>query len=373
MIIASTAFGRGALGFLHAARVQHRVNPRPAALVEPHTAEALPPLAQPDAFASALSADGFVSAKAVVTSTMVRDMATRQECLPLAAAALGRAVTCSLLIADGVKQEETFQVRFQGDGPLNGVLAIANGRLEARGFVGNPRVTLPPNAAGKLDVGGGVGKGNLYVVRSKLLPGDPGPSPYSSITSIRSGEVPEDINYFLSESEQREGALAAGVHVDRDGVVDAAGGWTVQLLPGATDEVAEALMANLEAMSDKSPTTMVLEGLTPQAMLELILKGMDMAIMKEAVPVRSPNCCNDEKVLRTLQLLPVREVIGIVENHEEIKVKCEFCGTVRVLDPEDIQAQLEERLKASVNAAAAGGGGEDGPSDLAARIASDSP
>ena len=150
---------------------------------------ALPPLPLKDEMLSAISADGFVSAKAIVTSTMVRDIATRQECLPLAAAALGRAVTCTLLLADGLKQEETFQVRFQGDGPLNGVMAVANGKLEARGFVGNPKVSLPPNAKGKLDVGGGVGKGQLFVVRAKQLPGDPGPSPYSSITNIRSGEV----------------------------------------------------------------------------------------------------------------------------------------------------------------------------------------
>merc|ERR1719238_2705929 len=122
-------------------------------------------------------------------------------------------MTCALLVADGVKDEETFQVNFRGDGPLRGVLAIANGRLEARGYVGNPAVTLPPNALGKFDVGAGVGKGSLQVVRTKNLPGEEVSTPYTSITEIRTGEIPEDINWFLLDSEQKEGALAAGVFV----------------------------------------------------------------------------------------------------------------------------------------------------------------
>jgi molecular chaperone Hsp33 len=279
---------------------------------------AQPALAVKDEMCTALSADGFVSAKAVVSSTLVRELATRQNCLPLAAAALGRAVICTLLMAEGLKQEETFQVRFQGDGPLNGVLAVANGRLEARGFVGNSRVTLPLNAKGKLDVGGGVGKGNLFVVRAKKLPGDVGVSPYSSITQIRSGEIPEDINYFLSESEQREGALAAGVHVNANREVDAAAGWTVHLLPGASDEVAAQLMANLEAMAESSPTSMALEGLAPQDVLNKIMAGMEPQFFAPRVPVMTPGCCSEAQVYRTLSLLPLREVVQIVELNEKV-------------------------------------------------------
>lgn len=316
---------------------------------------AQPALAVQDEMLTALSADGMVSAKACVTSSLVRELATRQECLPLAAAALGRSVTCTLLLAEGLKQDETFQVRFQGDGPLNGVLAVANGRLETRGFVGNPRVTLPPNAKGKLDVGGGVGKGNLFVVRAKKLPGDEGVSPYSSITQIRSGEIPEDINYFLSESEQREGALAAGVHVNGAGEVDAAAGWTVQLLPGASDDVAGALMANLEAMAADSPTNMVLAGLSPKDVLHKILAGMEPQFFEARVPVRTPGCCSVEKVYRTLSLLPLREVVQIVELNEKIEVKCEFCSEVRTLEHEKIREILNGRLEASIEAGNAGG------------------
>ena len=178
-----------------------------------------------DMLVSAISADGSVSAKAIVTTELVAENSRLQGLGGLAAAALGRALTCTLLVADGLKEEETFQVNFQGDGPLRGVLAIANGKLEARGYVGNPAVTLPPNERGKLDVGRGVGKGSLQVVRTKNLPGEDVSTPYTSITEIRTGEIPEDINWFLLDSEQKEGALAAGVFVqgndpgvDRNGV-----------------------------------------------------------------------------------------------------------------------------------------------------------
>jgi hypothetical protein len=141
-----------------------------------------------DELVAALSADGSISVKAVSTTELVAETSRLQGLGGLACAALGRAITCSILVADGVKDEETFQVNFRGDGPLRGVLALCNGRLEARGYVGNPAVTLPPNALGKFDVGAGVGKGTLQVVRTKNLPGEEVSSPYTSFTEIKTGE-----------------------------------------------------------------------------------------------------------------------------------------------------------------------------------------
>ena len=305
-----------------------------------------------DSFATALSADGYVSAKATVTTGMVSEIVGKQRARPLAAAALGRALTCSLMLADGMKQDETFQVKFQGDGPLHGVLAIANGKLEARGYTGNPRVNLPLNAKGKLDVGGGVGQGELVAVRYKQLPGAETPAPYSSITQIRSGEVAEDINHYLHESEQREGALAAGVHTrdPLDGEFDgedvgcevtAAGGWSVTLLPGAPDEVATALGANLEAL-DMSPSQMIRAGWTPEIMLRRILKGMEPNVFEPRKPTFKCTC-SEKKLYRTLRLLPENELKQIYEyNDEAVSSKCEFCGTVYNLSADQIRAELEK-------------------------------
>lgn len=308
-----------------------------------------------DELVSAISADGSISAKAIITTELVAENSRLQGLGGLAAVALGRALTCSLLVAEGVEADETFQVNFAGDGPLRGVLAIANGKLESRGYVGNPAVTLPPNALGKYDVGAGVGKGALQVVRTKNLPGEEVSTPYTSITEIQTGEIPEDINYFLCESEQKEGALAAGVYIqgtdsgpDRNGAllggagVQASGGWYVQLLPFADEEAVAQLQTNLAALAERSPTTMIREGVRAEDMLNLLLDGLEPQIMSRQKPaLLSESCpCSDERVLRTLRLLPRTEVDDILEKHEDIEIKCEFCGKLYNLTPDEIREKL---------------------------------
>lgn len=196
-----------------------------------------------------LSKDGFVSAKAVDVTRAVKEVTGLQDCLPMAATALGRAIASVVLIADGLDDEETFQVRFVGDGPLRGVFAVSNGRLETRGYVGNPRLDL----AGSVKAG--VGGGQLQVVRLKNLPGEEELSPYSSVVDITSGEIAEDINYFVATSEQREGALSAGVSFSDLDELDGCGGWRVELLPGAPQEVAEHLLKNIQKVIDDKVTT----------------------------------------------------------------------------------------------------------------------
>ena len=210
-----------------------------------------------------LSADGFVSAKAVDVTRAVREISELQECLPLAATALGRAIASVVLIADGLEADETFQVRFVGDGPLRGVFAVCNGALETRGYVGNPKVALDGG------VKSGVGAGQLQVVRLKNLPGEEELSPYSSVVEITSGEIAEDINYYVATSEQREGALSAGVSFSDLDAVDGCGGWRVELLPGAPQAVAEHLLKNIQrVIDDKVTTTSVLKaGNTCEAVL----------------------------------------------------------------------------------------------------------
>ena len=295
---------------------------------------------------TAISGDGSISAKAVVTTDTVEEVRRLQGLEGLACAALGRALSCSMLIAEGLKEDETFQVKFAGDGPLRGVLATCNGRLESRGYVGNPSVTLPPNAKGKFDVGAGVGKGTLQVVRTKHLPGETLPTQYSSITEIRSGEVPEDINYFLVESEQRQGALAAGVFVkggDGSAEVTAAGGWYVQLLPFAAEEQIARLEQNLAAIADRSVTDMVRDGLDAKDMIELLLEGMEPQFTEPAsIPGIAESCpCSDERVFRTMRLLPKEELKQIMEENEVIEAKCEFCGTVYRMPPEQLAQNMQ--------------------------------
>lgn len=171
---------------------------------------------------SALSTDGFLSAKAADTTALVNEASQLQGLSGLACDALGRALTCCLLLAEPLEEKEVFQTKFDGDGPIRGVLASANGALESRGKVGNPKLFLPPNAIGAYDVGTAVGLGNLFVTRTKVLPGATREIPYNSVASIQTGEVAEDINFYLAESEQRVGALAAGVFVNGTNSPDSA-------------------------------------------------------------------------------------------------------------------------------------------------------
>lgn len=230
------------------------------------------------------------------------------------------------------------QLRFNGDGPLRGVLAIANGALEVKGYVGNPRVALPLKANGKLDVGAGVGKGQLFVVRTKQLPGEEDPSIYSSITELQSGEVAEDINHYLCESEQKQGALAAGVFVEASGVT-AACGWQVQLLPFADENTVVRLEQNLAALSELSPTKMVQKGMRPADILAALLDGLEPDFFEAREPTAQP-CCSDDRAWRTLALLPRSEVAQILSEHEKIEIRCEFCTTTRTLNPQEIRERL---------------------------------
>ncbi|KAG8465127.1 hypothetical protein KFE25_012490 [Diacronema lutheri] len=292
-----------------------------------------------DEFRSCISRDGSVSAKAIVATTLVADLTGKQGCLPLASAALGRAMICALLCADGVKGEESVQLRFNGDGPLRGVLAIANGNLEVKGYVGNPRVALPPKPNGKIDVSAGVGKGQLFVVRTKQLPGEDDPSIYSSITELTSSEIAEDVNQYLAESEQKQGALAAGVFVGGDQAVSAACGWQVQLLPFADEATVARLEQNLAALADLSPTKMVQAGMRPSDILSALLDGLEPEFFDAREPTAQP-CCSDERAWRTLALLPRAEVAQIMRENDKIEIRCEFCTTTRTLTHEQIRERL---------------------------------
>lgn len=198
-----------------------------------------------DRIVRTMSANGEVSVRVMACTGLVSGATRLHRTSPVATAAFGRTLACSLLLAAGKKDGETLQIEFRGDGPIRGITAIANGEGCVRGYLGDPRIALPPNAAGKLDVAKAVGKGILAVVRNSKY----AQQPYTGLVPITTGEIAEDVAVYLADSEQTPSALGVGVYVSETGSVTGAGGFLVQLLPGASEETISTVEKNVAALA----------------------------------------------------------------------------------------------------------------------------
>eukprot|EP00640_Fibrocapsa_japonica_P003286 CAMPEP_0113944736 /NCGR_PEP_ID=MMETSP1339-20121228/36273_1 /TAXON_ID=94617 /ORGANISM="Fibrocapsa japonica" /LENGTH=316 /DNA_ID=CAMNT_0000950039 /DNA_START=177 /DNA_END=1127 /DNA_ORIENTATION=- /assembly_acc=CAM_ASM_000762 len=288
-----------------------------------------------DHLVSGLSANEEVVVTAVSTRNLLQDALIRQQLRPLAADALGRTMVCTLLMARRLKGGETLQITLSGDGPLRGVMAISDSEAGVRGYVGNPFLNLPMNERGNPDVSKGIGKGLVKVVRNHPS----WDSPYNGLVEISNGEVAYDCAMYLKQSEQAQCALAAGVKLSGEALVQQAGGYLVQLLPGCTPETEEVISANIGSLllQDNNPANLYAKGHTPMTIMEHLMK--DLGPMK-ALDVVEPcyRCqCSEDRVFRTLRLLGKEEVQGIMEREENIEVKCEFCGTIYAMDHNKIR------------------------------------
>ena len=224
---------------------------------------------------------------ALCTTNLVREATQKHGCSHLASAALGRAMNGALLLAATMKDGERISVRFKGDGPLGEVVADAEGN-SVRGYVENPDAFLPLKADGKLDVGGGIGAGNIIVTRYLQ-----NAEPFTGYCELADGEIASDLTKYLYVSEQTPSSVALGVLVDKDGTVTASGGFFIQAMPGCSEEV----LAKLEENVSLTPyVTQLLEiGYTPEKIIEILGRGLDVDI-KETIPVQIKCRCSREKI-----------------------------------------------------------------------------
>lgn len=248
------------------------------------------------------------------------------------ATAFGRALISSLLLSSGKKGGETLQIEFRGSGPLNGMTVISNGSGGVRGYVDNPRVSLPLRK-GRLNVPGLIGKGILAVVRSSPFM----KTPYTGLVTISSGEVAEDIAQYLAESEQTPSALAAGVYIEADGRVGAAGGFLVSLLPGASEETIRIVERNIRVFG--TPTDAVRSGQSPEDMVATLMKDLYPLNIASVSP-RYECRCGVDRVKRTVSLLSTKEVRDLLQKYGKIEATCEFCGQVYVLMEDEVEQLL---------------------------------
>ncbi len=277
------------------------------------------------------TADG-VRIYALNTTNLVREAAEKHGCSHLASAALGRAMNGALLLAATMKDNERISLRLKGDGPLGEVVADAEGTC-VRGYVENPDAFLPLKN-GKLDVGGGIGQGNIIVTRYLQ-----NAEPFTGYCELQDGEIASDLTKYLYVSEQTPTSVALGVLVDKEGEVTASGGFFIQAMPGCADEVLEKLENNVNLMPY---VTQLLEiGYTPQKMIEIIGRGLDVDI-KETVPVSFKCRCSRERILTALGSLDAKSLAELAQD-KVTEAHCQFCNTTYEFSQEEVQQMLEEK------------------------------
>lgn len=287
-----------------------------------------------DHLVRAVAADAMVRAVATVTTDTVDEARRRQDTFPTATAALGRVMTGAALIANMLKGGQKVTVQVRGDGPLKEVTGDADAEGNVRGYVSRPHIHLP-SKRGKLDVGGAVGKhGTFSVVKDMGLK-----EPYRGIVPLVTGEIGDDLSYYLTTSEQQPSAVGLGVLVVPDNSVAAAGGYLIQPLVGAEDWVISKIEENIASIPQVSD--MVNMGMSAADMLERALDGLDVQI-KEEREVRFSCGCSHERAERTLIALGVREIREMIDDKEPIELRCNFCDEMYTFSIPQLKELLEK-------------------------------
>ena len=281
-------------------------------------------------------ANDSVRAFAISSTHLVAEARERHKTLPVVTAALGRLLSAGAIMGSMMKgDKDIVTISLKGDGPAGYITVTADSHGHVKGFPGNPNVDIPRKYAGKLDVGTAVGRGLLTVSYDLGLK-----EPYSGQVEIQTGEVAEDLAYYFTVSEQLPSAVGLGVMVDTDSSVKHAGGFIVQLLPDAPEDVIELLekkLANLEPV-----TTMMEQGMTPEEILLHIFEGVDIEFT-ERHDVKFYCDCSKEKVKRALAAISDKDLQDIVNDDEDIEVKCYFCNTAYKFSIADIKDILSSR------------------------------
>jgi molecular chaperone Hsp33 len=294
-----------------------------------------------DQLIRATAAGGGIRAVGVISTRLVEEARQRHQLSYVATAALGRTMSAGLLLASSMKREGArVNLRIKGNGPLKGLFVDAGVDGTVRGYVFNPQIELPPNALGKLDVGGAIGsEGFLYVVR------DIGYGyPYSSTVELVSGEIGDDVTHYLANSEQTPSALLLGVFVGAQGVT-ASGGLLLQVMPKAARD--EELIATLESriLSLKGFTPLLQSGKSLTDIFEELLGDLDLVIFPDTQLVRFDCRCSFDRVLGALKMLGEVELQDMIEKDDGAKATCEFCGEIYQASSDHL-AQLIQDLQA---------------------------
>lgn len=290
-----------------------------------------------DTIVRATAADAQIRAFVANTKELVQTAYEKHNTSPVVTAALGRSLTAGAIMGMMQKGEkDLLTIKIAGDGPVGSITVTADSQGQVKGYAENPLVDIPLKPNGKLDVSGAIGNGMLTVIKDIGLR-----EPYSGQIPLQTGEIAEDFTYYFTASEQVPSAVGLGVLVDRDYSVKQAGGFIVQLMPFASEEVISRLEENLSKIS--SVTKMLDDGLSNKQILELLLDGLSVEIMEETTPSFACNCGNG-RIERALITLGKKELGKMIADKEPIEVHCDFCNTSYTYSVEELK-KLYDKAK----------------------------
>ena len=275
---------------------------------------------------------GFLRAVALDSTETVREAQQRHQSWPVATAALGRTLSVAAMMSASLKDKQHLTLRILGDGPVGAIVANADDSGIVRGYIQEPHVDLPPNALGKLDVGTAVGKGLLHVTKDLGMR-----TPFNGQVALSSGEIGEDFAQYFWESEQLPSVVAVGVLVDTDHHVLAAGGYLIQILPGADEELIE--FVEQRVLEQPMITTMLSDGLSPEAILHILLDEIGLKIL-ERRDVRFQCRCNRERLEQTLMSLGKAELEDMIAVQGGAELTCHFCREVYRFSIEELDGLI---------------------------------
>ena len=272
-----------------------------------------------------------IRAAAITGKQLAEAARTAHRTSPLATAALGRLLCGTAMMGREMLKNDgdLITVQIDGDGPLKGLLATADSAGNVKGYVKNPWVILPNKADGHLDVGGGVGRGILSVTRDMGMN-----DPYSGQVELRSGEIAEDLTYYFAASEQTPSSVGLGVLVDGQGQVLEAGGYIIQLMPFAAEEVIDRLERNIRALP--AVTEMLREDRNPESLLSRALDGFSLHRLDETDVHWHCNCSRD-RVERALMLIGKTELDQMILDGKGEELRCRFCNKAYPFSVEDLK------------------------------------
>ncbi len=286
----------------------------------------------------ATAADQQIRVFAATTRQTVEQARKYHNTSPVATAALGRLLSAGAMMGAMMKGEkDLLTIQVKGDGPIGSVTVTADSSGGVKGYAANPQVLLPANLAGKLDVGGAVGKGTLRVIKDLGLK-----EPYTGQCELQTGEIGDDLTYYFAVSEQVPSSVGLGVLLNKENTVRQAGGFIIQLMPFTSEEVIRRLEEKLAGLH--SVTALLDQGMTPEDMLNELLGEFGVEIT-DTVPVEYRCNCSRERIEKALISIGKKELQEMISEGKTIEVNCQFCGKSYSVTVEELQELLKRAVR----------------------------